>query len=97
VAKLDGRPTAGVMVLLAPESGENLEGDLRLDQSDSDGTFALREILPGKYLLVAIEGGWDLDRSNWGVLKPYLEKGQTLQMEANDQKNVVVKVQRKRE
>ncbi|HKO04536.1 MAG TPA: carboxypeptidase regulatory-like domain-containing protein [Candidatus Acidoferrales bacterium] len=97
VAKLEGRPAAGMMVLLAPESGENLEEDSRLDQSDSDGTFTLREILPGKYVLVAIEEGWDLDRSNWGVLKPYLEKGQALQIAANEQKDVVVKVQRKRE
>jgi hypothetical protein len=37
---------------LVPESGEILDDDFRMDQSDSDGTFALREILPGKYLLM---------------------------------------------
>jgi hypothetical protein len=96
VAKLDGKPIAGVMVLLVPESGEDLEEDSRLDQSDSDGTFALGNILPGKYRIVAIEDGWELERSNWGVLKPYVEKGQSLQISENEQKKMVVEVQHKR-
>jgi len=96
VAKLDGKPAAGVMILLVPDSGQNLEEDSRLDQSDSDGTFALHEIIPGKYLLVAIEDGWDLERSNGSVLKPYLEKGQAIEISANDHRAVTVEVQRKR-
>jgi hypothetical protein len=95
VAKVDGKPTADVMVLLVPETGQNLEEDYRLDQSDSDGTFALGGILPGRYSLVAIEDGWDLEWTNGTVLKPYLTKGQTLQISANDQKKVVVEVQHK--
>jgi hypothetical protein len=95
VAKVDGKPTADVMVLLVPETGQNLEEDYRLDQSDSDGTFALGGILPGRYSLVAIEDGWDLEWTNGTVLKPYLAKGQTLQISANDQKKVVVEVQHK--
>lgn len=96
VAKLDGKPIAGVMVLLVSESGQNLEEDSRMDQSDSDGTFGLNGIVPGKYLLVAIEDGWDLDWTNWGALKPYLEKGQALQISVDDKKNVEVMVQHKK-
>jgi hypothetical protein len=95
VAKVDGKPTADVMVLLVPETGQNLEEDYRLDQSHSDGTFALGGILPGKYSLLAIEDGWDLEWTNGTVLKPYLRKWQTLQISANDQKKVVVEVQHK--
>ena len=95
VAKVDGKPTADVMVLLVPETGQNLEEDYRLDQSDSDGTFTLGGILPGRYSLVAIEDGWDLEWTNGTVLKPYLTKGQTLQISANEQKKVVVEVQHK--
>jgi Carboxypeptidase regulatory-like domain len=95
VAKVDGKPIAGVMVLLVPQTGQNLQEDSRLDQSDSDGTFALGGILPGKYSLVAIEDGWDLEWTNETVLKPYLTKGQRLQISANDQKKVVVEVQHK--
>lgn len=59
-----------------PETGQNLEEDYRLDQSDSDRTFALGGILTGKYSLLAIEDGWDLEWTNATVLKPYLRKGQ---------------------
>jgi len=95
VAKVDGKPTADVMVLLVPETGQNLQEDYRLDQTDSDGTFVLGGIRPGKYSLVAIEDGWDLEWTNGTVLKPYLTKGQTLQISANQQKKVVLEVQRK--
>jgi hypothetical protein len=96
VAKLDGKPAPGVMVLLVPENGESLEGNSHLDQSDSDGTFTLAEIPPGKYRLMAIEDGWELERTNRNALRPYFEKGQPLEFSGNEKKNVVVEVQRLR-
>jgi Carboxypeptidase regulatory-like domain len=95
LAKLDGKPAAGMMVLLAPASGQNLEEDSRVDQSDSDGTFALHAITPEKYFLVAIEDGWDLEWTNAAVLKPYLQNAQPLQISPNDQLKVTVDVQGK--
>jgi hypothetical protein len=94
VAKLDGKPTPGVMVLLVPETRENLEENSHIDQSDSDGTFTLAEIPPGKYKLMAIEDGWELERTNWNALQPYLEKSQPLELSGSEKKNVVVQVQR---
>jgi hypothetical protein len=94
VAKFEGKPLEGVLVLLVPESGENLEENSHLDQSDSDGTFTLAEIPPGKYKLMAIEDGWEIDRTNWSALQPYLEKGQPLDFSGNEKKNIVVQVQR---
>jgi hypothetical protein len=44
---------------------------------------------------MAIEDGWDLEWTNWRILKTYLTKGQTLEISANDQKKVVVEVQHK--
>ena len=52
-------------------------------------------IFPGRYSLMPIEDGWDLEWTNWTVLKSYLTKGQTLEISANDQKKVVVEVQHK--
>ncbi len=92
-AQLDEKPKAGVLVLLVPASGENLEDDFRMDQSDSDGTFALRDILPGSYLLIAIEDGWDLEWSNAAVLKPFRERAEAVEIAPRDAKNVTVKVQ----
>lgn len=66
---------AGAMVVLVPE---NIRGDLSLfrrDQSDSDGTFTLSDVVPGKYTLLAIIDGWDLNWSNPQSLAPYLTHG----------------------
>jgi hypothetical protein len=93
----EGKPEAGAMVLLVPVSVSegNLERDARMDQSDSDGTFTLGRILPGKYVLLAIEDGWDLDWRDAAVLAPYRVKGQTIEIGANEVKNVVVEVEKK--
>jgi len=93
LVQVERKPTAGVMVLIVPESGENLEEDSRRDQSDSDGTFTLANILPGKYVLMAIEDGWELEWMNPGVVKPYREKGQIIQIAPNDTKKVTVEAQ----
>lgn len=91
-----GKPEGGAMVLLVPASGGNLERDVRMDQSDSDGTFTLGRILPGKYILLAIEDGWDLDWTDAAVLAPYRDKGQTIEIGANEVKNVVVEAGKKK-
>ena len=93
-AQLDGKPKAGAMVLLVPESGENIEDDSRMDQSDSDGTFALREILPGKYRLMAIDDGWDLEWANPAVLKPFRENAQIFEIVPDGSTKATVNVQR---
>lgn len=76
VVELDGKPAAGVMVLLVPKSGQEMEEDSRLDEGDSDGTFSLGGIVSGDYVLLAIKDGWDLECSKSEVLRPYLSAGQ---------------------
>jgi hypothetical protein len=93
VAKLADKAFDGAMILAVPASGENLEDDFRMDQSDSDGTFALYNVIPGKYFLVAIRDGWDLDWRDPQVLKPYLEKAMPLQFGSGETKQVTVEVQ----
>jgi hypothetical protein len=94
LARVDGKvlrgekPVSQSMILLAPQS---LEGNLdlfRRDQSDSDGTFSLYRVLPGKYIVVAIENGWDLDWQNPAVLKPFLEHGQPLEVTTGQTYNI---------
>lgn len=93
VVQLDGKPIAGVMVLLVPESGQEMEEDSRMDESDSDGTFSLSGILPGEYVLMAIKDGWDLEWSKPGVLKQYLSAGQKLTLAPNHSAKVTVTAQ----
>ena len=93
VVQLDGKPAPGVMVLLVPESGQEMEEDSRMDESDSDGTFSVGGILPGDYLLLAIKDGWDLEWSKSEVLRPYLSAGQKISVAANRSVKVTVSAQ----
>ena len=90
VVKTEDKPEAGVMVLLVPVSGENMDRDARMDQSDSDGTFTLRSMVPGNYLLMAIEDGWELEWRQEGVLAGYREKGVRVELRAGEETKVVV-------
>lgn len=93
VVQLEGKSAAGVLVLLVPESGQEMEEDSRMDESDSDGTFSLAGILPGDYVLLAIKDGWDLEWSNSDVLRPYLSAGQKMSIAANQSVKVTVAAQ----
>jgi hypothetical protein len=65
----------GVMVVLVPKEPEVFPALARRDQSDSDGSFALRDVAPGQYTLVAIEDGWELDWARPEVISRYLSGG----------------------
>jgi hypothetical protein len=89
----DEKAVAETMVLLVPQRSPDELTLFRRDQSDSDGTFTLREILPGKYTVVAIERGWELDWQNPSILKPYLEHGEVVEVGADKTYKVSVKMQ----
>jgi len=76
----NGRPCAGAMIVLVPEDSTQGAALFHRDQSDSDGTFTMAPILPGRYTLLAIENGWDLEWSKLSVLFPYLAAGVPLQV-----------------
>ncbi len=62
----------------------------RRDQSDSDGTFTLRAVLPGDYRVVAVAEGWDLEWTNAAVLKSYLARGIKIRVEGGGKYQVRV-------
>jgi protocatechuate 3,4-dioxygenase beta subunit len=93
VALKDGKPIEAVMVVLVPEiPAHNLEL-FRRDQSDSDGSFTLFGVLPGKYTAIALENGWDLDWYAPGVLQKYLPGGERIEVSPNAKLDVKVNVQ----
>jgi len=95
IVQSEGKPASGVMVLLVPESGLEMEEDSRMDESDSDGTFNLAGILPGEYVLMAIEDGWDLEWAKPEVLRAYLSAGQKIAIAASQSIKVTVTAQEK--
>ncbi len=91
----DNKPVAEAMVVLVPqEPGRNL-ARVRRDQSDSDGTFTLASIVPGKYTVVAIQNGWDLEWSNPEVLKPFLANGEPVEVRPEGKYQIKAKAQGK--
>jgi protocatechuate 3,4-dioxygenase beta subunit len=73
-----GKAAPGAMVVLVPKDPESHRDLFRRDQSDQDGSFSLRSVVPGSYTIVAIENGWDLDWSRPGVIAHYAEHGKTV-------------------
>ncbi|MGC1461431.1 MAG: carboxypeptidase-like regulatory domain-containing protein [Terracidiphilus sp.] len=85
------KAVAGAMVLLVPNDPAAFPDLVRRDQSDSDGSFALRDAAPGQYTVVAIGGrtqggvqsgfqgevggGSDLDCTRPEVIRRYLPGG----------------------
>ncbi len=71
-ARHGGNPDAGALVLLVPAGKDSAPELFRRDQSDLDGSFALQNVMPGDYLLVAIDDGWGLRWTDTATLTPYL-------------------------
>jgi hypothetical protein len=75
-----GRPVSGAMVLLVPDNPAINSTLFRRDQTNTDGSFELGAVIPGKYTLVAIEDGWELEWNNPDVLSKYLAHGEAVQI-----------------
>ena len=88
----DDKPASQVMIFLVPEHPDDISL-FRRDQSDSDGTFTLAQILPGRYTAIAVEKGWELDWHNPEALKPYLSQGEPLEVAADKKYKITLKAQ----
>jgi hypothetical protein len=93
VALKKDKPTPGVMMVLAPLDLKSNPALFRRDQTDSDGTFELNFVVPGRYTLLAIEDGWDLEWADPGVLQKYIAGGESVKIAPNQKMEVQVKVQ----
>jgi hypothetical protein len=81
------------MVVLIPAGAGDNSALYRRDQSDSDGTFTLPDVLPGKYSILAIEKGWDLEWLNPGVLQPYFAGATQITVDPKQKYDVKVTAQ----
>jgi 5-hydroxyisourate hydrolase-like protein (transthyretin family) len=99
VAQVDGvalrasQPFAGAMIVLVPQDAANNSPLFRRDQSDSDGTFTLPNVVPGQYTVLALANGWDLEWGNPAVLQPYLKGGEAVHITGDGKLQIEVQVQ----
>jgi hypothetical protein len=89
----DGKPASGAMVVLVPRDPARNSSLMRRDQSDSDGTFTLPRVVPGKYTVIAVQNGWEMEWSNPAVLGPFLKEGTPLEVVPNAKLDIEVKAQ----
>jgi hypothetical protein len=75
------KPMAGVMVVLVPKDPESHLEMFRRDQSDFDGSFALRGVIPGAYTIIAVEDAWGFAWLQPGVLARYVQHGKNVTVE----------------
>jgi hypothetical protein len=93
VALHDGKPFSGAMIVLVPQDLSDNVPLVRRDQSDSDGSFSLANVVPGSYTVVAITHGWDLEWGNPVALQPYLKGGEAIRVTGDGTMEVKVQVQ----
>jgi hypothetical protein len=89
----NGKPVSGAMILLVPQDPGRGTSVYHRDQSDSDGSFSMAPLFPGKYTLLAIENGWDLEWSDAAVLFHYLPGGQPVEIPSDGSVTCNAKVQ----
>jgi hypothetical protein len=92
VAVKDDQPFAGALVVALPQDAERT-GSIRRDQSDSDGSFALPNLPPGRYVVVAIDDGSGLAYQDPTVMKAYLAGASEIDLPAKSDAPLRVKVQ----
>ena len=89
----DDKPFAGAMVVLIPRNPDANLTLFRRDQSDSDGTFNLPEVLPGPYTAIALQDAWDLDWASPMALQPYLKNGTPVDVTGEGKMSIKVRSQ----
>ena len=82
IASFNGKPSVGAMVLLVPTTlgDPGAIAILRRDQSNTDGSFDLRDVIPGQYILIAIDDGWKVNWNDASTLRGYLMQGVPLDL-----------------
>jgi hypothetical protein len=86
----EGKGQSGVMMVLIPKDPLAFDSLVRRDQSDSDGSFSLRDVAPGEYTVVAIADGWELDWERPEVIGRYLSSGVAVTVAESSGKRVLL-------
>jgi hypothetical protein len=86
VAILAGKPCSGAAVLLVPAGLDDPHSFTAVarDQSNTDGSFDLEDVVPGQYILLAVDRGWNINWRDPSTIRQYLVHGVPVEI-AHDQ------------
>ena len=87
------KPASGTMVVLAPQEIADNAPLFRRDQSDSDGTFTLSDVVPGRYTAIALQNGWEMEWASPEALRPYLAKGTPVVVKGKERLEIKIAAQ----
>ncbi len=78
------KPSVGTLVMLVPATLDEPGAIqfVRRDESNTDGSFIMRDIIPGEYILIAVEDGWDINWKDKATLARYLGGGVAVSLAA---------------
>jgi len=93
IARRNNEPLAGVMIVLVPQSPQKNLAVFRRDQSDSDGTFTLHDVLPGRYKILAIEDAWEVEWADMSLFKSRLDRAPSIEVAPNRTYQTTVNVE----
>ena len=95
IAMMQGKPSVGAMVLLIPATlGEPDSLDIiRRDQTNTDGSFDLVNVLPGKYILLAIDHGWQVNWKASGTLRGQMMHGVSVDLTSTQKMKETIEAQ----
>jgi hypothetical protein len=95
VAMIQGKPSVGAMVVLVPATlGEpNNLNIIRRDQTNTDGSFELNNVLPGQYILLAIDHGWQINWRDPSTLRGYMMHGIPVDLALTPRNKETIEVQ----
>jgi hypothetical protein len=88
IVERGGKPAPGMMVVLVPEDLRDL-GEYRRDQSDSDGSFSMDGVTPGKYTVVALND-WNLEWGTPEVIREYVAGGTPVEVAGGEERDIKV-------
>ncbi len=88
IVERGGKPAPGMMVVLVPEDLREL-GEYRRDQSDSDGSFSLNGVSPGKYTVVALND-WNLEWGKPELIREYVAGGTSVEVAGGEERDIKV-------
>lgn len=83
ISSLAGKPLPGAMVLLVPATFGQPGSItmLRRDQTNTDGGFVIENVIPGDYILLAIDHGWTVNWRDPSTLQRFLTHGLPLSLQ----------------